>query len=236
MDAREALRKRRAEDAGGAQPDPGPMVGDSMPKLRREAKALGANAVALTELYSSTSRQRAGAFGLSAGVAMDLRLGWDLSLRADQVKAEKRMSDDKPHSLILSPMCLSLSLDFDTPTQTNWQNCGSKANVIWSLHAAWQDCKSSKMDLFSLSIPRQRPRSRVRGAVLWKLRSIDGMRCVRSDQCQFGMTLIDSEGNVGPACKASGQMTNGEHIEEAVNRHFWWTRSHPVVERQSVIF
>ena len=80
MDAREASRKRRAEDAGheaddagrgGAQPDPGSMVGDSMPELRREAEALGASdAVALPESYSWTSWQR-------AGVAMDL------SLRAD---------------------------------------------------------------------------------------------------------------------------------------------------------
>ena len=52
------------------QPDPGSTVDDSMPELRR-----GADAVALAEAYSSTSRQRAGAFGLSAGVAMDLRLG-----------------------------------------------------------------------------------------------------------------------------------------------------------------
>ena len=132
MNAWEASRKRRAEDAGheaddagrgGAQPDPGSMVDDSMPERRREAEALGADAVALVETYSSTSRQRAGAFGLSAGVAMDLRLGWDLGQRADQVKAEKRLSDEKPHLLILSPMCLSLSLDCDTPSQTSWQNC-----------------------------------------------------------------------------------------------------------------
>ena len=39
--------------------------------IRWEAEALGADAVALAEAYSSASRQRAGAFGL----AMDLRLG-----------------------------------------------------------------------------------------------------------------------------------------------------------------
>ena len=109
MDARESSRKRRAEDAGheaddaghgGAQPDPGSMVDDSIPELRGEAEVLGADAVALVESYSSTSRQRAGAVGLSAGAAMDLRLGWDLSLRVDLVKAENRLSDEKPHLLI----------------------------------------------------------------------------------------------------------------------------------------
>ena len=63
MGVREASRKRRAEDAGheadgagrgGAQPDPGSMV-DDMPELRREAEALGVDAVALAESYSSTS-------------------------------------------------------------------------------------------------------------------------------------------------------------------------------------
>ena len=112
MNAEETSRKRSAEDAGheaddagrgGAQPNPGSMVDDSMPELRREAEALGADAVALAEAYSSTRRQRAGAFGLSAGVAMDLRLGLDLGQRADQVKAEKRLSDEKPHLLILTP-------------------------------------------------------------------------------------------------------------------------------------
>ena len=174
MDAREASRKRRAEDAGheaddasrgGAQPDPGSMVDDSMPELRRGAEALGADAVALTEAYSSTSRQRAGAFGLSAGVAMDLRLGWDLGQRADQVKAEKRLSDEKPHLLIFeSHVPVSIYLDCNTPSQTSWQNCGSRVNVIWSLHAVKQDCKSSEVDAFSLSLPSRRRRSRACGS------------------------------------------------------------------------
>ena len=66
---------------------------------------------------------------------------------------------------------------------------------------------------------------------LWKLRSIDGMRCVRCDQCQFGMMSVDSE------CEATGFMTNDEHIAEAVKQTLlWWTRQHPVVEWQSEIF
>ena len=87
--------------------------------------------MALVETYSSTSRQRAGTFGLSAGVAMELRLEWDLGQRADQVKAETTFSHFESHVLV----SLSLSLDCNTPSQTSWQNCGSRANVIWSLHA-----------------------------------------------------------------------------------------------------
>ena len=41
----------------------------------RDSGALGGDVVALAETYSPTRfQQRAGAFGLSAGVAMDLRL------------------------------------------------------------------------------------------------------------------------------------------------------------------
>ena len=64
------------------------------------------------------------------------------------------------------------------------------------------------------------------GPCLWKLRSIDGMRCVRCDQCQFGMTSVDSEGNVGPACKATGFMTNDEYIANAVNRQCFGGHDH----------
>ena len=54
---------------------------------------------------------------------------------------------------------------------------------------------------------------------LWKVRSIDGMCCVRCDQCQFGMTSVDRAVNVGLACNFTGFTTNDECIAEAVNRH-----------------
>ena len=82
LDAREASRKRRAEDAGceaddagrgGAQPDPGSMVGNSMPELRREVVALGAVAVALGEPAASCRiecrRGNGSAFGMGSGAA-----------------------------------------------------------------------------------------------------------------------------------------------------------------------
>ena len=64
MNAEETSRKRSAEDAGheaadagrgGVQPDPDSMADDSKPELRREAEALGVDAVALAEAF----RQRA---------------------------------------------------------------------------------------------------------------------------------------------------------------------------------
>ena len=101
-------RKRSAEDAGhetddadrgGVQPDPGSMADDdSMHEALRDTGVFGADAVTLAEAYSPARfQQRAGAFSLSAGVAMDLRVGRDLGLDADQVKARKRLSVEKPH-------------------------------------------------------------------------------------------------------------------------------------------
>ena len=62
---------------------------------------------------------------------------------------------------------------------------------------------------------------------LRKLLAIDGMRKIRCDQCQFGMTSVDGVGNVGPARKATGFMTNDEYIVEAVNRRCFGGHDHP---------
>ena len=52
------------------------------------------------------------------------------------------------------------------------------------------------------------------------------MRRVRCDQCQFGMTSVDDAGNVGPAQKATGFMTNDEYIAEAVDRRCFGGHDH----------
>ena len=92
-------RHRDAEEAqcrrcwSGVQPDPGSMSGDSIQEAVRDAGAFGSDAVALAASYSPAwCQQRTGAFSSSAGVAMDLRLGWDLGL-----EAQKRLSVEKPH-------------------------------------------------------------------------------------------------------------------------------------------
>ena len=58
------------------------------------------------------------------------------------------------------------------------------------------------------------------------LEDFDGMRRVPCDQCQFGVTSVDDAGNVGPARKATGFMTNDEYIAEAVNRDCFGGHDH----------
>ena len=184
---------------------------------KRSAEALGPDAVALVEAYSPTGlQQRAGPFGLSAGVAMDLSLRW--GLEADRAKAQKRFSDEKPYLLILSPMCLAFSQlqALNTKPERLGQNCCGRASVTWSLHAVESQIVRGGHVLF------EHPWAATSGdePCLKRLLAINGMRRVRCDQCQFGLTSVDDAGNVGPARKATGFMTNDEYIAAVDRRCF----------------
>ena len=145
---------------------------------------------------------------------MDLRLGWDLGQRADQVKADKKLSDERPHLLRRSPMCLSLNrLQRAKPDELAELREQGKRQLEFACSLARLHIERGGRVLFEYLLAASGE------PCLWKLRSIDGMRCVRCDQCQFGMTSVDSVGNVGPACKATEIMTNNEDIAEAVDRH-----------------
>ena len=153
---------------------------------------------------------------------MDLRLGWDLWQRADQVKAEKRLNDEKPHLLILRPMCLSLSLSrlqHAKPDELAELREQGKRHLEFVCSLARLQIERGGRVLFEYPLASEEP-------CLWKLRWIDGLRCVRCDQCQFGMTSVDSEVNVGPACKATRFITNDEYIAEAANRHCFGGHGH----------
>ena len=147
---------------------------------------------------------------------------WDLRQRADQVKAEKRLSDDKPHLLIFEcdvPVSLS-RLQHAKPDELVELREQGKRHLEFACGLARLHIEQGGPVLFEY------PLAASEEPCLWKLRSIDGMRCVRCDQCQFGMTSVGCEGNVGPACKATGFMTNDEYIAEAVNRHCFCGHDH----------
>ena len=222
MDAGKALRRRSAEDAGheaddagrgGFQLEPDSMADDSMLELKREAEAetVGTGAVALVEAYSPGSQQLAGAFGSSASVAMDLRLGWDLGLRPDQVKTQK--SDEKPYLLIFE----SHALGFLSATTHHARQVGRTAGAGQKRHLEFA-CSLELQIERGGRVLFEHPLAALDEPCLRKLLAIYGMRSVRCDQCQFGMTSVDCAGNVGPARKATWFMTNDECIAEAVNR------------------
>ena len=97
---------------------------------------------------------------------MDLRLGCDLGQRADQVKAEKRLSDEKPHLLILSPKCLSLS---------RLQH--AKLDELAELRHLEFACSPARLQIEQGGrVLFEYPLAASQEPCLWKMRSIDGMR------------------------------------------------------------
>ena len=207
-------------------PIQGSMVGDSMPELRREAEALGTDAVALTEAYS-------GAFGLSAGVTMDLRSGWDLGQRADQVKAEKRFERRATafahfESRMLGPLSATTH-----QARRGGRIAGAGQASLGVCMQSGQKCKSSKVGAFSLEYPL----AGFGGAVLVEAEA-DRWPCAVLDAISASSERLrlTVRGTWGLACKATGFMTNDEYIAEAVNRHcVGGPDQHPVVEGQSEI-
>ena len=137
--------------------------------------------------------------------------------RREQVeRRETTFAHFEPHVQV------SLSLDCNTPSQTSLRNCGSKGKR----HLEFA-CSLARLQIVRGGrVLFEHPLAASEEPCLWKLRSIDGMRCVRCDQCQFGMTSVDNVGNVGPACKATGFMTNDEYIAEAVDRHCFGGHDH----------
>ena len=156
---------------------------------------------------------------------MDLRLGWDLGLPADQAEAEKRLNDEKPYVLILSPMCLAFS---------QLQSLNTKPERLAEL------LKQGRLHLeFACRLARQQVDRGGRvlfehpwAATSWRepcleaLLALEEMRRVRCDQCQFGQTAVDADGSVGPARKATGFMTNDEIIANAVERRCFGGHQH----------
>ena len=104
------------------------------------ADRLCADAVALAEAYSPERfKPRAGAFGLRAGLALDLRTGWDLSVPKQQEEARVATRHEKPTfwyyrlSVWRSARCRISTRGLRT-TRPSWQT----AACILSMLAAWR--------------------------------------------------------------------------------------------------
>ena len=129
-------------------------------------------------------------------------------------------STRKPHLLLWSPVCLALSrLQHTKPDELAEQQEQGKHHLEFACGLARLQIEQGGRVLFEY------PLAASKEPCLWTLTSTDGMRCVRCDQCQIGMTS-DSAGRGGLACKATGFTTNDEYIAEAVNRHCFGGHDH----------
>ena len=113
--------KRRAEGPGDeSRFDKGDDAGDSVGHntnpdiedilaVEEAAKLLGS--VDISEVYSPERfKAVAGAFGLSSGLAADLRTGWDFNYAEHRSAAREQLHHDRPYLLVASPMCAKFSI------------------------------------------------------------------------------------------------------------------------------
>ena len=146
------VTKRNDAGRGGAQPDPGSMVDDCMPELRRggrgaRSRCCGNGGGVVAGEPSTSWRIRiecrcgnGSAFGMGSGAAS----------QRDQ-SGEEVCSFFESH--VLGPL---------SATTHQARRVGQAST--WMFHAVWQNCKTSKVDAFSLSIPWRHRRSRACGS------------------------------------------------------------------------
>ncbi|CAK0837947.1 unnamed protein product, partial [Prorocentrum cordatum] len=219
MDTSPPSRKRQIEiQAPGAEGD--------MDTAMVAASGLHADAVALVEAYSLARPQRkAGAFGLHAGVAMDLRLGWDLGRDGEQHEAQGRLDLEKPYLLVLGPMWLGpfqLHELSAHPRRLQELLETDRKHLEFACALARQQIARGGRVLFEL--PWE--------AASWseecivEMLATSGMQRVRCDQCLFGQVSADGSGQVGPARRETWFITNDPFIARAAARRCHGGREH----------
>lgn len=169
-----------------------------------DAECLCADAVALAEAYSPERfRQRAGAFGLRAGLVLDLRTWWNLAPRDHQEAARRGLAEEKPYLLVLSPMCVAFSaLQRLTPDSEKFRAllADGRKHLEFAAELAGAQLDRGGRVLF------EHPWA----AASWlepALRALlarPSCRRVRCDQCLFGLRTTDKWGEVRPAQKSTG--------------------------------
>ena len=201
--------------------------GDGMDLAAVAAEGLGISPVALAEVYSPARfGEKAAQFGLVPGVALDLRTGWDLGDKRQQQRAERRLEEDNPWVLILSPMCLPFSQlqRFRTAGPERMQQllAWGRAHLEFSCYLAKRQLQRGGRVL------HEHPWS----ASSWQepcvkeLLAWPGVTAVRCDQCLFGQVAIDASGWVGPARKATGFLTNDRFLAKELDKRCYGGHEH----------
>ena len=90
--------------------------------------------------------------GLSAGVAMDLRLGWDLVIEADHVKLPK--SFEKPHVHFEPCAWLPPSCRRSTQSQ-DWHELVEQGRRTWSLMQSGRVASRARWAFSSIILRRR---------------------------------------------------------------------------------
>ena len=153
-------------------------------------------------------------FGLTPGLAADLRTGWDLSTQEGQRECWKHLEREDPYFILGSPMCKAFSV-------LQSLNKGSENYQVTLKHGlnhlkfcmdvyAWQASRGKKF-------LHEHPWS----ATSWKLdfvqkvAAMPGVEVRKGHQCPFGQTSTDATGE-GLVAKPTGWMSNCSEVLDAV--------------------
>ena len=176
------------------------------------------SSVHVAEIFSPPRMTQAcSRFGLSPGLAFDLRTGWDLNCPRQRSQVWEYIKRERPILIFGSPECRSFSqLQNLNPKGPQFQRKLAEGIAHIDFMVAIYRWQASQGRLFVHEQPW--------GNNSWKLKSIvelcslPGVSIARCDQCTFGQHTWDSEGNKAYARKRTGFVTNCEEIYENLSR------------------
>ena len=170
-----------------------------------------ASGVDVSEVYSpprvATAATRR---GLTAGTSFDITTGWDLLDPEVQRRCRAKIIEEKPNLLIASVMCR----DWSQIMNINWERMGSDEKTRRMNEARIH------LDFVCSLLRLQHDQGRYfvhehpQGAGSWQEAVIietqrhTGADILTIDQCCYGLTSVNTEGEVLPAMKPTKIMTN----------------------------
>ena len=196
----------------------------ALPKNRRQRRTLAMTGkYHICEAYSPPRMTaRAAMHGLKPGWAYDLTrideddgMPWDLSRPDKQRKVKKRLAEDEPVMLIVSPMCgpfSTLQSVFNYPklpeSEVESKLLDAMEHVRFCLEICLEQYRNGRLFVF------EHPA----GAASWgmeamkEMKQLDGVRTVKFDFCMLGMVTHDEEGHEAAAQKRTQIMTNSQAL------------------------
>ena len=185
---------------------------------RRQVQAdlmkLGQHDVHVAEVFSPPRvTAMASRFGLTPGLAFDLRTGWDLDQLDQRQKLWKYLKEERPMLIVGSPECkafckLQSLNDKTSPQYRRTLRQGLAHMKVMMEIYEWQ---VSQGRLFL----HEQPWGNASWALdmVQRVQSLPGVRVAKCDQCMFGQWAWNHAGEEMKVKKATGFMTNCAEIE-----------------------
>ena len=186
----------------------------TLSQLSANLSALGDGRIDVAEVYGpGRYTTRAGEFGLTPGIAFDLRTGWDFNLEADREEARRRRREEKPLLLIGSPFCWPFSTMrgyADDPFEF-WDYGVTHLDFVVSLY------REQRNDGLFYAHEHPRAATSYRAESMQELIREEDTIVFDNEQCAFGATGVDQFGTA-LVCKPSTWVTNFPRLAKALNR------------------